>query len=187
MGLDMYAARRLSVTNWDHLPAEQRYSVTVTRGGKPVPGYEKDIDAVEREVMYWRKANAIHRWFVENVQNGKDDCGRYYVPLKDLKRLREACQKVIEASELVDGQIYAGTQYDKENPQGKAIREPGKVIRDESVAIQTLPTLNGFFYGSTEYDQDYLSDLVQTRDWIDRMIDDDAKGIRGDIYYSSSW
>lgn len=26
------------------------------------------------EVAYWRKANQIHRWFVQNVQDGADDC-----------------------------------------------------------------------------------------------------------------
>ena len=26
------------------------------------------------QVGYWRKANQIHNWFVENVQDGEDDC-----------------------------------------------------------------------------------------------------------------
>jgi hypothetical protein len=29
-----------------------------------------------RYVGYWRKANAIHRWFVEHVQDGNDDLAR---------------------------------------------------------------------------------------------------------------
>ena len=31
------------------------------------------------EAMYWRKANQSHQWFVDNVQDGNDDCGSYYV------------------------------------------------------------------------------------------------------------
>ena len=31
-------------------------------------------DSFFKEVMYWRKANYIHNWFVENIQNGSDDC-----------------------------------------------------------------------------------------------------------------
>ncbi len=27
----------------------------------------------EKEFIYWRKANAIHRWFVENVMEGNDE------------------------------------------------------------------------------------------------------------------
>lgn len=34
---------------------------------------------VEVALLYWRKANAIHQWFVENVQKGVDDCGTYPV------------------------------------------------------------------------------------------------------------
>ena len=36
------------------------------------------------EVGYWRKANAIHNWFVNNIQNGKDDCRRYEVSKENL-------------------------------------------------------------------------------------------------------
>ena len=31
------------------------------------------------DVGYWRKANQIHNWFVQNVQGGEDDCGIYEV------------------------------------------------------------------------------------------------------------
>ena len=31
------------------------------------------------EVAYWRKANAIHGWFVYNIQDGVDDQNEYYV------------------------------------------------------------------------------------------------------------
>jgi hypothetical protein len=31
------------------------------------------------EVAYWRKFNALHSWFVTNVQIGVDDCGSYEV------------------------------------------------------------------------------------------------------------
>ena len=47
------------------------------------------------EVGYWRKANAIHGWFVENVQNGVDDCGEYVVSLDQLKALKGLCEAVL--------------------------------------------------------------------------------------------
>ena len=36
-----------------------------------------DIYGVNVDVTcaYWRKANQIHAWFVDNVQQGNDDCG----------------------------------------------------------------------------------------------------------------
>ena len=42
-------------------------------------------------VGYWRKCNQIHKWFVDNVQNGEDDCGEYYVPHAKLKELVYTC------------------------------------------------------------------------------------------------
>ena len=48
------------------------------------------------EVGYWRKANAIHDWFVKNIQDGIDDC-RYHreVTKKDLKKLMDLCHEVL--------------------------------------------------------------------------------------------
>ena len=188
MGLDMYAVRRLHVKQWDHQPAEDRYSVQVARSGKPVPGIQPErISEIDEEVMYWRKANHIHAWFVDNVQDGQDNCGTYHVSWEQLRALLLRCEKLIEASELVDGMIYAGTVYDKEHPQGFVRREPGKVIKDDTVARKLLPTRAGFFFGCEEYDEDYLDDVLKTRNWIVDMLADHLNGVPGRIYYESSW
>lgn len=188
MGLDMYASRRIYVKNWDHQTDEERYLVRVTQDGKPVPGIQSDrITYVEEELMYWRKANHIHAWFVDNVQDEEDDCRDYQVTPEKLRELLNACNSVIEASELVDGTIINGTEYSKENPNGKALTEPGKVIKDSTVAEVMLPTRSGFFFGSEEYDECYLEDVVATRDWLMRTLADGADGVPGDIFYRSSW
>lgn len=51
--------------------------------------------------IYWRKANMVHRWFVENVQEGKDDCRRYEVQRQQLVKLREICTQLLEDRTLV--------------------------------------------------------------------------------------
>lgn len=56
---------------------------------------ELNWDSAE-EVRYWRKSNYIHNWFVENVQNGVDDCGSYLVSIDKLKELASLCDEVIE-------------------------------------------------------------------------------------------
>ena len=38
-------------------------------------------------LAYWCKASAIHNWFVQNVQCGKDDKGEYSVTAEELSRL----------------------------------------------------------------------------------------------------
>ena len=42
---------------------------------------------VSVNAAYWRKVNAVHKWFVDNVQNGEDDCDEYYVSHDQLKEL----------------------------------------------------------------------------------------------------
>ena len=188
MGLDMYAARRLHVKPWEHQKPDERYRVQIAHGGELVAGIQSDrISDVEEDVMYWRKANQIHGWFVDNVQDGNDDCKSYYVSWDKLRDLLGVCKKVIEASKLVDGTVYAGTIYNKEHPDGETLRVPGKVIEDVTVAKKLLPTREGFFFGSYEYDGDYLDGVKATRDWIVRMLADRDAGVPGDIIYSSSW
>lgn len=75
---------------------------------------------VSYEIGYWRKANAIHRWFVEKAQGGKDDCERYPVSLELLKELREICQTVLnnpnaDAADILlptsSGFFFGSTDY----------------------------------------------------------------------------
>jgi len=94
---------------------------------------------------------------------------------------------VIEASRLVAGMVYAGMVYSKEHPDEIAQRVPGEVIEDETVAHGLLPTLDGSFDGSAEYDEEHLNDVVVTRDWTARAIAAWKNGMPGDIYVSSSW
>lgn len=51
-----------------------------------------------KNVGYWRKAKAIHNWFVENVQDGKDDCSYYEVSKSKLIELRNLCQLVLDTA-----------------------------------------------------------------------------------------
>lgn len=45
------------------------------------------IDAVQSEIGYWRGADPIHSWFVENVQQGNDDCRPHNVYQEDILAL----------------------------------------------------------------------------------------------------
>jgi hypothetical protein len=118
MGLDMYLNRKRYIKRWDHMPAEQQYQVTLTLGGKPIaltnPSY------LTEEVMYWRKANAIHAWFVRNVQDGRDECQESYVELDKLRELVDVCNKVLANKKLAptllpsqSGFFFGGTEYDE--------------------------------------------------------------------------
>jgi hypothetical protein len=101
MGLDMYLTKRTYVgAKYDHRNVEGNINITID--GKPVDIDFKKISTISEEIGYWRKANQIHNWFVNNVQGGVDDCGEYYVQLEKLEELLETCKKVKEISELAE-------------------------------------------------------------------------------------
>lgn len=120
MGLDMYLDKRSYVRQWEHIDADKQYNVEVTKGGKPTNIDPKKVKYIIEEAGYWRKQNQIHRWFVENVQKGIDNCGDYYVNKSQLETLLELCQKVKADNSLADellpgasGFFFGGTEYDE--------------------------------------------------------------------------
>lgn len=132
----------------------------------------------------WRKANAIHKWFVDNVQDGEDDCGYYEVEKEDLERLLSICKHVKEKCKLVDGKIFCGTRY--ENGESVDMYEDGKVIENASVAAEYLPTQSGFFFGSTDYDEYYLYDIDQTIKILTNVLETTDFDNQM-VVYTSSW
>ena len=121
MGLDMYLTRKTYVKQWSHQTPEEQFELSITKGGKPYDGIDlSNVTNIEEEVGYWRKANQIHRWFVENVQNGVDDCGEYSVSKSELETLRNICTEVVndhsKAEELLPsaaGFFFGNTDYDE--------------------------------------------------------------------------
>jgi hypothetical protein len=119
MGLDMYLSKKTYVKQWDHQSPEEKHEVTVTKGGNRLESIKSNrVKYVEEEVGYWRKANQIHRWFVENVQDGDDNCRSYYVDESKLEELLELCKKVLENPELgpellptQSGFFYGSVEY----------------------------------------------------------------------------
>jgi hypothetical protein len=70
------------------------------------------------EITSWRKANAIHKWFVDNVQNGVDDCGYYKVTKEHLIQLHNACNDILNDNNLAEhllptqgGFFFGMTEY----------------------------------------------------------------------------
>lgn len=121
MGLDMYLKRKHYVKNWDHTADEHRYLITVTQGGVVDPNIDPTkICEVVEEVGYWRKANAIHNWFVQNIQKGIDECQESYVEPNDLKELLQLCREIMDHNELApdilpvtSGFFFGSTEYDE--------------------------------------------------------------------------
>ena len=43
------------------------------------------------ELIYWRKANQIHGWFVDTLMNGVDECQTVYISWGILQDLKDIC------------------------------------------------------------------------------------------------
>ena len=93
----MYLYRKTYVKNWDFMKDDQAHQITVKFKKKEHPFINpKHICYITEEVGYWRKANAIHNWFVKNCQDGVDNCGEHSVSLEQLNELLNTCKKVKE-------------------------------------------------------------------------------------------
>lgn len=99
MGLDMYlSAKRYLWNKTDDEIAKKINEAIGVKGDQQrrFNGSSLVVKEISLEAMYWRKANAIHGWFVENVQDGEDNCREYEVDRKQLETLRDLCKDILE-------------------------------------------------------------------------------------------
>jgi len=131
MGLDMYlnAKKYISKIDWEatnkledlgdgYAVHEQFNDIIRTAEMEDFPLTDIHGLSVEVGVAYWRKVNAVHAWFVQNVQSGEDNCRDYYVSTDNLKELLGICQLVLgnrDPSLLPpsEGFFFGGTEIDE--------------------------------------------------------------------------
>jgi len=178
MGLDMYLSKELYVGGqYGHRKIEDK-NCEIKIGDKTYNLSLKEIDSIKIELLYWRKANAIHDWFVKNVQDGEDDCKSYYVDISDLEALRDKCKetldildkaKVTEHTEIC--QLTGGTYTYK--------------TYDVGCTEMPLTPREGFFFGSTSLDTYFYEEIERTLKVLNEEL-----AIKDDNYiykYESSW
>lgn len=168
MGLDMYLYAKKYVSGWPHADAEERneYDRLVEMYGMEDVLTEQSPSAhVQFTVAYWRKANAIHGWFVREVQGGEDDCNAYDVSIAQLKDLRAICQDVLLTKERFGEEAGAAR------------------------GMELLPPVEGFFFGVADITEWYWEDLDHTVKRIDCIIEKlpDARPFGWWLEYRSSW
>lgn len=188
MGLDMYLIRKKYIgANYEHNQVKGKIEIEIR--GKKIPIEFNRVTYIEEESCYWRKANAIHKWFVENVQDGNDDCRNYYVSTEDLKKLLDVCKKVKETAIIKKGKVQNGSHL--ENGEWVADMEDGEYIENADEIDEILPTTDGFFFGSTSYDQWYMKDIDYTIERLEQLLKEEKElnnlGFYSDFEYCSSW
>lgn len=115
MGLDMYLTAKRYLSKYNPEDAKLRELVSAIDFG-----FSGEVEQVTFEAMYWRKANAIHNWFVREEQEGVDNCAEYNVSTEALEELRNICNKVLvdpdKADELLppqSGFFFGSTDVDE--------------------------------------------------------------------------
>jgi hypothetical protein len=93
MGLDMY------LTGKRYLYRDKDQAAADAIGQLNLGAHGMRAKEVVCEAMTWRKANAIHGWFVENVQHGEDNCREYHVSTEKLAALADACKEALSHRE----------------------------------------------------------------------------------------
>jgi hypothetical protein len=99
MGLDMYLTAKKYL--WSDEDKELSAKINELVGVKADMenrwnGSSLVVKQIEVDAMYWRKANAIHGWFVRRCQYGKDECQESYVSREQLQELVELCHEAFD-------------------------------------------------------------------------------------------
>jgi hypothetical protein len=166
MGLDMYLEARVGLgVDWeatrDEEPGtfvpESRLNDVMEIMGLSLEDLGDSLPSatISVNVAYWRKANAIHGWFVNKLADGRDECQELYVPRQSLTDLRDLCKELL-------------------------------VERNEEDALEKLPPMGGFFFGTYEIDDWYWDGLEYTRDRLTEILNNE-KFAGQDFIYQASW
>ena len=94
MGLDMYLKANVYIGGkYEHRKVTG--SIEIAIDSVPLGLKLEQIDSISIEMGYWRKANAIHHWFVSEVQDGVDECNSTHCRLEQLTTLKSICESVL--------------------------------------------------------------------------------------------
>jgi hypothetical protein len=126
--------------------------------------YSKWLSIFE-DIGYWRKANAIHNFLVQECQGGVDECQLSIVRKSHLKDLLKRCKKAMSVKDIYlnDG-----------------------ILKDGEGIEEYLPTTSGFFFGGTEFNEWFFNDVEETIELVEKILKEtDFKTQL--ICYRSSW
>jgi hypothetical protein len=150
MGLDMYLEKDHFIGgNYSHRKVSGVINLKIGEGdrAKTIKLKPEQIGSIIEPVAYWRKCNAIHNFFVNKVQGGRDECQRSYVPMEVLNELKDICKKILHSNAEHGG------------------------YKTEALAEKLLPPTAGFFFGSTSIDKWFFEDLEYTLDVLNKLED----------------
>lgn len=117
--------------------------------------FHRDAD----EIMYWRKANAIHGYFTRDW-TGEDNCVPIPVSIDSILELKQICNDIL------------------------TMRAEGDLEELEDYCATELPTTIGFFFGGYEYDDWYFNNIQHTYDFLNELTKDEDWEKHEYFYYA---
>jgi hypothetical protein len=123
------------------------------------------ISYIVEDVGYWRKFNALHNYIVENFADGRDDYQHIGLTEGGLRNILDTLQ---EAQGVLDSDASYEFKSDK--------------------LSEILPTAEGFFFGSNEYDDYYAENVAYTISLLTDLLDECEESEDDcSFYYQASW
>ena len=132
MGLDQYLHKNEYVNQYDfsqepYSPVKKSNIVIET---EYEDGHKKTVAIenikgdggiyIKTPFAYWRKANAVHRWFLEKTGQAEDVCQEIRISGEQLLELVEDCRTVLADHSLAEevlptqgGFFFGSTEYDE--------------------------------------------------------------------------
>ena len=95
MGLDMYLTKHTYTGR--SFNRRMKLQISAAANGKRMQIDSSKVKRISEEAAYWRKANAIHNWFVINCQDGRDECQETQVTEEHLRTLLKLVECVLES------------------------------------------------------------------------------------------
>lgn len=161
MGLDMYLKADKYVGGWNHSTDEEKATfkqLLKIAGTEGLIASRSPSVNVSTNVAYWRKANAVHSWFVRELADGVDECQPIHVPVESMTKLVAECKAALELYETGDKEA-AGERM---QPQG------------------------GFFFGGTSIDEWWAEGLKETIKQLTPLLEPGVCD-EFEFYYQASW
>lgn len=128
MGLDMYLNASVTFSEYDAAIVTDpvikdgiRQSLDILGSLPTLPSGFKNqkFFTVEVTLAQWRKSNQIHKWFVDNLQDGRDECQKTYVSRDNIRTLIDLCKQVLADPDNArillptgSGFFFGSTEYD---------------------------------------------------------------------------
>jgi hypothetical protein len=153
MGLDMYLKKTKktdhTVEQLDEIDnlEDLNPSNELAKNFLPLREYEflKDCYSIFHEVGYWRKFNALHNYFVENIQGGVDECQTSEVIKKDLEKLVDVLREVSETKD-------------------SSLLEPVGGFFFGSIDV------DDYYFESVDHAIDTISNVIENTDWNNERV-----------------